>query len=326
MIVTLTLNPSVDRTVELPEMRRGQVNRATHVHLHPGGKGVNVARALVRNGVPATAVVVCGGLAGEHLRRLLAAEGVPASYLDTESETRSNVTIVEAGGATVTKLNEPGGPLSAAELDAVYDLVAGMAAGGDWVVLCGSLPPGTPVDTYRRLTRRLVAGGARVAVDTSGPALRSAVEAGPALVKPNQHELEEAVGRPLASLGDVVDAAHELRSAGADSVLASLGGHGAVLVDGTGVICGRAAVERPRSTVGAGDALLAGYLAGLQTAPADPASNGLAGAAALAEGLAWSAAAVGLAGSGVAGPGDLRRDLVRIEHTPDLDRLLAVPA
>lgn len=124
MIVTLTLNPSVDRTIELPVVVRGEVNRATRGHLDPGGKGVNVARALVRNGVPATAVVVRGGLTGEHLQRLLLAEAVPACYVDAASETRSNVTIVE-GDAAVTKLNEPGGPLTAAELDAVCDLVAG---------------------------------------------------------------------------------------------------------------------------------------------------------------------------------------------------------
>ena len=320
MIVTLTLNPSVDRTIELPAMARGEVNRATLGHLDPGGKGVNVARALVRNGVPATAVVVRGGMTGEHLRRLLVAEGVPARYVDAASETRSNVTIVEAGvgadAATVTKLNEPGGSLTAAELDAVCELVAGSVAVGEWAVLCGSLPPGVPPDTYERLARRLVDVGARVAVDTSGAALRHAVRARPALVKPNHEELADAVGRPLGCLREVVDAAHELRAAGVGSVLASLGRHGAVLVSEAGVIYGRAPVARPRSTVGAGDALLAGFLA---AGAADP-------TAALAEGLAWSAAAVGLAGSRMAGPTDLRRDLVFVEHHPDLDRPLAVPA
>jgi 1-phosphofructokinase len=316
VIVTLTLNPSVDRTMELPVVVRGEVNRAVGGHLDPGGKGVNVARALVRNGVAATAVTVRGGMTGEQLRRLLAAEGVAARWVDTASETRSNITIVEGDGA-VTKLNEPGGTLTAAELDAVCELTVGAAGGTGWAVLCGSLPPGVPVDVYRRLALRLDDAGVRVAVDTSGDALRHAIEAGPALLKPNHEELAEAVGRPLDSLREVVDAAHELRSAGVGTVLASLGRHGAVLVSDAGVLYGRAPVERPRSTVGAGDALLAGFLAGLTVGGPE---------SALAEGLAWSAAAVGLAGSRMAGPADLRRELVLVEHTPDLDRPLAVPA
>ncbi len=140
---------------------------------------------------------------------------------------------------------------------------------------------------------------------------RAAIHGRPALVKPNREELAEAVGVPIDSLADVVDAAHQLRASGAASVLVSLGADGAVLVDANGVTVGDCPVRLPRSTVGAGDALLAGFLAG-----------GARGPAALTEGLAWGAAAVRLPGSRMPGPEDIHRDTVRIHNRPDLSRPL----
>lgn len=179
------------------------------------------------------------------------------------------------------------------------------------MVACGSVPPGLPARAFGELCARLVAAGVRLAVDTSGPALRAAAQAGAALVKPNREELAEAVGTPLRSLGDVVDAAQRLRGWGAGAVLASLGADGAVLVDDHGVVTGESPVEFPRSTVGAGDALLAGFLAA-----------GAHGPEALAEGLAWGAAAVSLPGSRMPGPDDLFRHTVRLHSRPDLVRPL----
>ena len=307
MIITLTLNPSLDRTVELEELVRGQVLRAASSHVDPGGKGVNVTRALLANGVASRAVLPCGGEEGQHLVRLLQAEGVDPICVWIAGHTRSNLTLAEPDG-TVTKINEPGPVLSLADFDAVLDEMLVVAVGPDqpaeWVVVCGSTPPGVPVAAVTQLFEGLVAAGVRLAVDTSGPALRGAATAGAALVKPNREELAELVGRELTALGDVVDAAHELRSWGAGAVLASLGADGAVLVDDDGVIVGSAPVDRPRSAVGAGDALLAGFLAA-----------GAKGSSALAEALAWGAAAVSLPGSRMPGPGDLQRDRVHIRAT-----------
>src|SRR5690606_6852750 len=144
---------------------------------------------------------------------------------------------------------------------------------------------------------------------TSGAALRAAVPAGPDLIKPNREELAEAVGGPVDTIADVVEAAGELRDRGARAVLVSLGAEGAVLVDDDGVLTGEAPVARPNSTVGAGDALLAGFLAG-----------GARGPAALAEALAWGAAAVRLPASRMPGEADIRRDNVRIRPRPVLTR------
>ena len=314
MIVTLTLNPSLDRAIEVDALERGAVIRAASAHLDPGGKGVNVSRALLGNGIRSTAVVPCGGDEGEQLVRLLRAEGVDVHAVPIAGRTRSNITLVEPDG-TVTKINEPGAPLEQQELDAVAAAVLAAAGPADWAVVCGSLPPGVPVDVYARLCERFTAAGIRVAVDSSGPALVSAVAAGPALVKPNREELAEAAGRPIESLGDAVDAAKELRSWGAGTVLASLGADGAVMVDAEGVAVGDTEVVTHRSSVGAGDALLAGFLAG-----------GGEGAAALAEALAWGAAAVGLPGSRMPTAADIHREIVHLHDVPDLTRPLAPAA
>ncbi|MEU1249557.1 1-phosphofructokinase [Micromonospora arida] len=300
MIVTVTLNPSLDRAVEVDSLTRGEVIRAATAHLDPGGKGVNVSRALLANGVPSVAVLPSGGDEGNQLIRLLKAEGVEVLAVSISGRTRSNITLAEPDG-TVTKINEPGPAMCRAEFDDVIDRVLARASGADWVVLCGSVPPGLPADAYAQLCRKLRAAGVRVAVDTSGPALREAALAGATLLKPNRDELAEVVGAPLKDLGDVVDAAQCLRAWGAGTVVASLGADGAVLVDAEGVRTGTCPVARPRSAVGAGDALLAGFLAA-----------GAQGAAALAEGLAWGAAAVSLPGSRMPGPADLFRHDVTI--------------
>lgn len=295
MIITVTLNPSLDRTIEVPRLDRGHVLRATHARVDPGGKGVNVSRALLANGFASQAVLPCGGDEGLQLMRLLEHEGVPLKTVPIVGHTRSNVTIAEPDG-TVTKINEPGPMLSPHEFDTVIACVLLTAASAEWVVACGSTPPGLPEQAFADLCKRLVAAGVKVAVDTSGEGLREAAQAGVALLKPNREELAEVVGTPLRSRDDVIEAARQLRAWGAGSVLASLGAEGAALVDEDGVLYGESPIVTPRSSVGAGDALLAGFLAA-----------GARGAGALAEALAWGAAAVSLPGSRMPGPDEIRQ-------------------
>jgi 1-phosphofructokinase len=307
MILTLTLNPSLDRTIEVESLTRGAVIRAATAHLDPGGKGVNVSRALLANGVASCAVIPYGGDEGRRLVELLFDEGLDMITVAVAGATRSNITIAEPDG-TVTKINEPGVALSPEELDAVADAVLEAAHSADWVVASGSLPPGVPTDVYARLCARFAAAGILVAVDTSGPALRAAIAAAPALVKPNREELAEATGGAIGSLGDAVEAALALHARGARAVLASLGPDGAILLTGeeqVRVWYGHAPVPEPRSTVGAGDAMLAGLLAA-----GGPAKGGKA----LAEALAWATAAVGLPGSGMPLASDIRRDAVQIRE------------
>ncbi|MEV4312518.1 1-phosphofructokinase [Actinocrispum sp. NPDC049592] len=307
MYVTVTANPSVDRTIEVAGLVRGGLHRATGVHVQPGGKGINVARALVSNGIKARAVVPAGGAEGEQLISLLSDYSIEVVRVPALGPVRMNVSVIEPD-ATVTKLNEPGARLSAAEAKALADAVITAARDAAWVVLAGSLPPGVEPEFYAELLGRLAGEDVRVALDTSGPALRAAFKAKPALVKPNHHELEEAVGCPLRTLGDVVEAAQEIRGLGAGAVLASLGGDGAVLVCEDGCWHAEAPVVQARSTVGAGDATLAGFLAG-----------GGHGERALVSGVAWGAAAVSLPGSTMPRPDDLRPELVTV-HEIDAGR------
>jgi len=314
MIVTLTLNPSVDRTVEVDTLARGEVTRAVGGRVDPGGKGINVSRALASHGLPTRAVVTLGGAEGEHLVTLLRGTGIEIVPVRIRGAIRSNITIVEPDGTT-TKINEPGAELSTDELNAVFDAIQQAVGSADWLVASGSLPPGTPPSVYADLVRSLSDSGTCVAIDTSGPALEAVLSAGPALIKPNRDELAEATGVRVLTIADVVEAACRLRDRGAKAVLASLGADGAVLVDDDGAVHGQTPVVSPLSSVGAGDAMLAGFLAG-----------GGAGATALTQGLAWGAAAVLQPGSGMPSPDDIDLASVRLErHETTRRDLFAMP-
>jgi len=300
MIVTLTANPSVDRTLEIPSLDRGEVVRATAAQVHPGGKGVNVARALMANGVPVRAVFPSGGREGDQLLDLLAARGVEVVAVPIGQPIRENVAVVESDG-TVTKLNAPGPRLTTAEADALVEATVDTARGADWVALCGALPPGAREDLYASLVAELRAAGVRVAVDTSGSALTASFDAGPDLVKPNAQELAETVGCQIRTLGDVLDAARSVLARGVGHVLVSLGRDGAVSVSDAVALRAWTAPIVPRSTVGAGDAALAGFLAADGAIPD-----------ALRAAVAWGAAAVRLPGTGMPGPADIHIDHVMV--------------
>ena len=300
MIVALTANPSVDRTIEVAALRPGTVIRARSSRVDAGGKGVNVARALAAHGRQAKAVLPSGGAEGAQLEALLAGSCLELLTVRIAGSIRANVTVVESDGTT-TKLNEPGPRLSRDELDALAVTLRQAAARADWVALCGSLPPGAPAGWYAGLIRQLRGTGPRVAIDSSGPPLAKAIAARPNLVKPNREELAELTGRPLGTIADIAGAAATLTARGMHTVLISLGPAGAVLVRRDAAWHASAAAIEPRSTAGAGDALLAGYLAA-----------GADGPAALAEAVAWGSAAAALPGSAMPGPGDISRTGIHI--------------
>lgn len=302
MIVTLTLNPSLDRTIEIDELARGELTRATGTRLDPGGKGVNVARALAAHGIPTRAVLPVGGSDGSLLADFLVKEGIDVRAVPVAGHTRSNVSIVEPDG-TVTKLNEPGPSLSSDDLAEVVAMTVAAAKNADWVVASGSLPPGVATDFYASLGAQL---DVPLAVDTSGPALAASLAGKPGLVKPNRAELAEATGCQIDTLGDAINAAAQLRTRGAGVVLVSLGADGAALINDSGVRYGESPVDRGRSSVGAGDAMLAGFLA----------------TGSLAEALAWGAAAFRLPGSGMPGPSHVHSAAVVLHDLPDVSRLL----
>ncbi|RZT88883.1 1-phosphofructokinase [Pseudonocardia sediminis] len=305
-IVTVTPNPSLDRTIELPELVRGGVHRATSVRIDPGGKGVNVARALAAAGHRTIALLPSGLTPGNRLAELLETTAVTTVTVPIADATRTNITLVEPDGVT-TKINERGPSLSAAEAEALMHRAVTLGAGASWLVSCGSLPAGVGDDFHAELVRRARRPGLKIAVDTSDAPLHAAVAAHPDLIKPNHEELAELVGRPLGSLGDVLLAARELRARGIGSVLVSLGAGGALLVDRSGEHHARTPPITVRSTVGAGDSTLAGFLAA-----------GGEGPDALRLAVAYGAAACRLPGTAGPGPHDIHLDDVVLEPTPDV--------
>ena len=311
MIVTLTPNPSVDRTLFIDALPRGAVIRSGRSRTEPSGKGVNVALALRAHHHDVRAVLPVGGPVGRQLVEMLGAAGVAYHAVPIAGDVRSNVSLVEPDG-TVTKVNERGPELTGDEVAALI-AAALDGTGVTWLAGCGSLPAGVPVDLYARLATDARRAGVRTAIDTSGPALRAAVAAGPDLVKPNAHELAEITGRGLATHGDVVEAAGRLRAHGVRAVLASLGADGAVLADEQGALHAEAPVPRVVSTVGAGDALLAGFL-----------SAGGSGRAALRTAMTWGAAAVQHDGTLFSGADPAVT--VTVHDAVDRDRRLREPA
>jgi 1-phosphofructokinase len=313
MIVTLTLNPSIDRTLELARpLARGAVQRTAGATTEvAAGKGVNVARVLAAADVEAHAIVLADP--DDRYAALLAADGVDATCVALGSPVRTNIAITEPDGTT-TKVNEPGAAPSADTVAAVLRAVRERSAGARWLVVAGSLPVGAAPELVADVVRaaRDAEPGIRIAVDTSGAPLAAAVAAGGVdLVKPNDEELEELLGLAhgaIASPADAAIAAEALVGRGVGAVLLTLGGDGAILADPTGTL---RAVPPPtvvRSTVGAGDASLAGWL--IAEARGDDAADRLAQA------VAHGSAAAAMPGTGFPAPADADAARVRILPRP----------
>ncbi|MGV9317960.1 1-phosphofructokinase [Streptomyces sp. NPDC003660] len=313
MILTVTPNPSLDRTYEVPALERGEVIRASGERMDPGGKGVNVSRAVAAAGRRTLAVLPLGGAPGALIAELLDAQGIEVAPVPVAGATRSNIALAEADGV-LTKINAPGPELTPAEEESLLDTVRTHSADAGWIACCGSLPLGLAPSWYADVVARAHSGGARIALDTSGPALLQALRARPDVVKPNAEELSAAVGRPLSTVGDAVKAAEELRAMGARAVLASLGADGQLLVEDDGAWFGTARVAAVRSNVGAGDSSLAGFLIA-----------GGSGPEALASALAHGAAAVQLPGSVMPTPADLDPASVTVTADVPVDRVLTEP-
>lgn len=279
MITTLTPNPSIDRTLAIGRLERGEVLRATTAGVEFAGKGVNLARVLTTNGHQAQAVIPGNPDGLADLIAPLNEAGTRTHMVPIEGTIRTNLTIIEDDGTT-TKINESGPRLSESAVDALLETAVEKAADSRRLVASGSLPPGTPADFYVRLAERLPDPAEKLVIDTSGTALAQMAHTPCAVAKPNLEELASLTHKPLWTLGDVVDAASELQRHGWGTVLVSLGGSGAVLVDDD-VSYGNSPAGDIRNTVGAGDALLAGFLAG-----------GAKGPDALQNALAWARAAV----------------------------------
>jgi 1-phosphofructokinase len=315
MIVTVTPNPSLDRTVTLATpLTRGAVHRVSSATTEPGGKGVNVARALCLAGVDAVALLPASGT--DPMVTALQDCAVAFRCVPITAPVRTNIAITEIDGTT-TKINEPGALLDAAAVDALARSVVGSAEHSSWVVLSGSLPPGLPDTWYADVVAMLAPYRCQVAVDTSDRPLAALVDgfdtAAPDLMKPNAEELAGVIGFSPQALeaavahGDpepVVSAAQRLVDRGVGAVLATLGAAGAVLVSDAGAWLATPPPIVPRSTVGAGDSSLAGYLRAA-VAGAEPPQR-------LQMAVAYGSAAAALPGSALPTPAEIRLDAVAV--------------
>ena len=280
MIVTVTPNPSFDRTIAVDALVRGEVHRATSSTVEAAGKGINVSRGLVSHGHSTIAVVPSGRGNDGVFAQMLADDGVPHHIVGVGGPVRTNIGVVERDGTT-TKFNESGSPFEPDEAAQLIRAAAALAGQDHVVVGCGSLPPGMPSDFYACLAAALPDPTSTLMVDTSGAALAQMATTACALIKPNLEELEQLVGTRLATMGQMVDAALSLIETGPRRVLVSLGALGAVLVTADRAWFGSAPTDAVLNTVGAGDSMLAGFV-----------SVGSFDDRALAASLAWGRAAV----------------------------------
>lgn len=297
-IVTLTMNPAIDVNVRIDHLLPDRKLRCRDVRREPGGGGINVARVLASFDEECRALYAGGGATGKLLSSLLEKEGVNGEQIPVQEWTRENVMVKEASADQQYRFIMPGPELSQEEWEKCIERVE--ASGPDYLIASGSLPPGAPGDFYGQLAERMARNGTRTIVDTKGEALQEAARHGVYLLKPNMAELKELAGRELEDEGDIADAARELIGEGsAEVVVLSLGKGGAHYFSRDSDEHVSAPTVPVRSTVGAGDSMVAGIALCL--------NRGDSLDEAVRFGIAAGAAAVMTAGTELCRPDDARR-------------------
>ena len=265
MILTVTLNAAVDRTVAVPNFRLARRHRAVESRTVAGGKGINVARALSLLGRPVIAAGMVGGPTGTRVLEQLHEESVLTDFVRIAAETRINLAVIDPTSGEQTEINERGPAVSPEEVKKLFERIGYLAGGAKICVLAGSLPPGAGDDLYAKLVSDLTRRGVPVVLDAEGEAMHAGVRAGASMVTPNEREAEELVGQEFAEDGsDLAHGLHELVRLGAEEA-AITRPDGCVATVGEGA--NRRLLEvhtgplEPVSTVGSGDAFVAGYVA-----------------------------------------------------------------
>lgn len=257
MIYTVTLNPALDKTVEIPNFRLDTVNRISTLRTDPGGKGINVSKVIHKLGGQSQALGILGGNTGRAISDGLDRLGLHCSFLNAEGETRTNLKIIDPVHHTNTDINEPGLEVTEALLATLLNRLTRMICPGDIVVLSGSLPKGAPHDTYRIWAACCKDAGAKVFLDADGDLLADGLKAVPFLVKPNNDELSRLMGRELVTIEELADAAEQLLAGGVEKIVVSMGSRGALYVTRDAVLYAEGLKVPVGSTVGAGDSVVA---------------------------------------------------------------------
>lgn len=260
MVYTVTFNPSLDYIIEVKNLEMGATNRTSFEQMLPGGKGINVSFVLKNLEIDSTAIGFLAGFVGEEIEKKVEAEGIKAEFLKLEEGvSRINVKIRNMNGM---EINGMGPDISVEKVDELMARIDTLQ-NGDILVLAGSIPKSMPDSIYKDIMARLEGKGIMIVVDATKDLLLNVLEYKPFLIKPNNHELGEIFGVTLKTREEVVPYAKQLQEKGARNVLVSMAGEGAVLIDETGTVHMSEAPEgKVINAVGAGDSMVAGFLAG----------------------------------------------------------------
>lgn len=261
-IATITLNPAVDQTVSIPYFRAGEVNRVEWEQSDPGGKGVNVASFLTDFGYSVSVSGFLGKENAELFHTFFTQKGIQNRFVTIPGKTRVNVKIIDAAQQQVTDVNFPGQSPAESDIEKLYEAIATLTQDHDWFVLSGSIPAGLSTDIYGELVAELKAQGKTVVLDASGKSLRQAIPFAPYAIKPNIDELQEWVGHPLEGEGAIAQSAQTLLDKGIHSVVVSMGAKGAIFAEQEAIVIARPPHIEVVSTVGAGDAMVSGFVTG----------------------------------------------------------------
>lgn len=260
MIATVTMNPSLDKTVTVKRLVLEEANRWTSLRRDAGGKGINVSRVLHELGSDTVAYGFKGGVEGEILGQLLRKQGVPFDFTPIEGEIRSNLIITNMETRRQTRIDAPGPHVTGTELDNLIDKLRAIKLKPDFFVFAGSVPPGVPPTIYYRLIEMANKDGVKTVLDCDGEWLKEGIKAVPSIIKPNVHEAQELLGKKLNDEASLIDAVDTLLATGIEVVMISRGKEGALVSDGKKMLKVTSPPVEVSSTVGAGDSAIAGLV------------------------------------------------------------------
>lgn len=317
MIITVTLNPAVDQTLELERLTLGDTNRVRDSRIDPGGKGINVSRVLRELGRESLAAGLAPGSLGKFVEHSLLELGILCDFVHTRGQTRTNLTVVDESAHETTLLSYRGPDVDPRHIHTLETRLRRYLSANDWLVVGGSIPPSIALETYQELMDLGHLAGAHTVIDADAEALEAGLRGRPEIAKANHHEAERLLGKTLESDGDLLGAGEDLRAAGASVAVITAGPRGAVAVAEEGVWWAWPPETVVASAVGAGDALLAGMLFKLEENPAG-----------LEEAMRWGTAAGAAACLSSGTQLCLRDDVARILPNVRVERIerAAVPS
>ncbi|AIF50496.1 1-phosphofructokinase [Pelosinus sp. UFO1] len=258
MIITVTLNPAVDKTVEINDLHINRVNRVASARVDAGGKGINVSKVILNLEGESKAIGFLGGRTGTFIKGYLDEMGIANEFVFVKGETRTNLKIVDPTQRTNTDINEIGPDITLEDSKKIDNIISESVNEKAVIVFSGSVPPNVDLATYQKWIQRAKGKGAKAILDADGELLQLGIEAGPYLIKPNIHELERLLARKINSMEDTIDCAKDLMEKyGIEIVVVSMGEKGALFLNKQVTIFAEGIVVDVKSTVGAGDSMVA---------------------------------------------------------------------